>query len=83
MTAPTLKTPGSNPAHYNKLTPEPIDVITGWRLDFALGSVIKYVARAGSKPGEARERDLQKASDYLHLAIHGHWPWDDPQKSEE
>lgn len=55
------------PLHYTALSPEPIDVIEGWGLSFALGNVIKYVARAGRK-GDAFE-DLEKAIYYLQREI--------------
>ena len=57
MTDPT------RPEHYTALSPEPIDVIEAWELNFNLGNVVKYVARAGRK-GDALE-DLQKALWYL------------------
>ena len=57
------------PDYYRSLDPEPIDVIKSWNLDFCLGNVIKYVARAGKKPGESRDKDLHKAMHYLLLAL--------------
>ena len=38
-----------HPSHYRHGSIEPIDVIEDWNLDFNLGSVIKYVGRAGHK----------------------------------
>lgn len=38
-------------------------------LDFALGNVVKYVSRAGTKPGESKLRDLKKAQWYLTRVI--------------
>lgn len=38
-----------NPTHYNRLSPEPKDVIRSWELNFNLGNAVKYVARAGHK----------------------------------
>lgn len=45
------------PEHY-RLDPEPIAVIKAWDLGFCLGNVIKYLARAGHKAGESRDKDL-------------------------
>lgn len=56
-------------SHYNRLDPEPIDIIKSWGLDFCLGNVIKYIARAGHKTGESRDKDLHKAMDYLRYAL--------------
>lgn len=55
--------------HYMKLTPEPIDVIDGWGLDFYDAQVIKYLARAGKKQGEDEIKDRTKARDYLQRKI--------------
>lgn len=59
----------TNPDHYKRLSPEPIDVIESWSLGFALGNAIKYIARAGAKPGETAARDLAKAAWYLGRAL--------------
>lgn len=56
-----------HPSHYNKGKYEVIDVIADWKLNFALGNVIKYVARAPFK-GNQRE-DLEKAMWYLKYHI--------------
>lgn len=40
-------------------------IIDYYNLDFSLGNVIKYVLRAGKKPGEDALKDLKKAYDYL------------------
>jgi hypothetical protein len=61
--------PVYHPPHYEKLTPEPIDVIESWGLDFHCAQVIKYIARAGNKPGNSREQDLRKARYYLDRCI--------------
>lgn len=53
--------------HYSRLHPEPIEVIEAWGLDFHLGNVISYIARAPHK-GE-QLRDLQKAEWYIHRRI--------------
>lgn len=56
-----------NPEHYNRLSPEPKDVIHSWGLNFNLGNAVKYIARAGHK-GDAAE-DLRKAQQYLQFEI--------------
>jgi hypothetical protein len=61
--------PVYHPPHYEKLTPEPIEVIESWGLDFHRAQVLKYLARAGNKPGNSREQDLRKARYYLDRAI--------------
>jgi hypothetical protein len=51
------------PRHYKDLDPEPIRVISSWKLNFNLGNVLKYVARADLK-GQPLV-DLKKAAEYL------------------
>ena len=41
------------------------DVIRAFKLNFALGNVVKYVLRAGRKPDESDLDDLDKALWYL------------------
>lgn len=48
---------------------EPIKIIDYYDLNFDLGNVIKYVLRAGKKPGEEKVKDLMKARDYLDHEI--------------
>lgn len=57
----------SNPAHYCFGRFEPKDVIRDWKLNFNLGNVIKYVARAGKKDDILQ--DLKKAKQYLEFEI--------------
>jgi ribosome modulation factor len=58
------------PSHYDpESTYEPLKVIRAWGLGFELGNVLKYLARAGRKPGATRLEDLQKAATYLALEI--------------
>lgn len=68
MQIKTLEIAGIAPAHYD-MDPQPVDVIKAWKLDFCLGNVVKYVARAGKKPGESRDADLNKAMHYLRLDL--------------
>lgn len=56
-----------NHPHHYAYSHEPIDVIISWELDFCLGNVLKYIARAGKK-GPAVE-DLKKAMFYLQREI--------------
>ena len=55
----------NNPKHYGEPDSpyQAIKVIEAWDLDFCLGNVIKYIARAGKK-GDALQ-DLKKAKWYL------------------
>ena len=66
--------PSSNvqhPVHYGgKDNPyEAIKVIEAWGVGFCLGNTLKYISRAGKKPGEAELKDLQKARWYLDRHI--------------
>jgi hypothetical protein len=45
----------------------PIEVINAWGLGFELGNAVKYISRAGKKPGQSRVQDLRKAIEYLEL----------------
>jgi hypothetical protein len=56
-----------HPAHYNVGKYEVLDVVLDWKLDFLLGNVVKYVARAAHKGNELV--DLCKAREYLNRAI--------------
>lgn len=55
--------------HYVDHRIQPWDVIDEYGLDFYRGSVLKYVLRAGAKPGNSRLQDLKKARHYLDKAI--------------
>ena len=59
----------NHPKHYAQHPAgiECIDVVE--HFGFNLGNVIKYVWRSGLKPGEATEKDLQKAMWYLEREI--------------
>lgn len=63
-----MSTQIDHPDYYSPDTVEVIDVIQAWHLDFALGSALKYIARAGRKPGASKEDDLKKAIWYLNFA---------------
>jgi len=58
------------PAHYaSKTGVQAIEVIQDFDLNFCLGNVFKYIARAGKKPNEDRMKDLLKAREYLDLEL--------------
>lgn len=61
----------NHPDHYQMQDKiyEPYKVINEWNLDFNLGSVLKYIARAGKKPGEDAVRDLKKCKQYIDFEI--------------
>jgi len=48
---------------------EVIDVIHTESIGFSLGNVLKYICRAGHKPGNTLEGDLNKALAYLDYEI--------------
>lgn len=57
-----------HPSHYTEGRKfEPKDVIRDWRLNFNLGSALKYIARAGRKDDIVQ--DLKKAQEYLQFEI--------------
>ena len=59
----------TNPSHYQMGNIQVWDFIIDQDLDFLLGNVIKYVCRAGAKPGESRRDDLEKAKVYIEKAL--------------
>ena len=58
-----------NPDYYKANGIEVIDFIDVYGLNFNLGNVIKYIARAGYKNGEDTLTALQKAEWYLSHEI--------------
>jgi len=60
-----------HPAHYGGADNvyEAIKVIEAWKLDFTVGNAVKYIARAGKKPGESELDDLEKARWYLERRL--------------
>ncbi len=59
-----------HPSHYGGDTPyEAIKVIEAWNLGFHLGNAVKYIKRAGSKPGHPIVEDLRKAMWYIDREI--------------
>ena len=59
--------PVLHPTHYTFSPIEPISVVESWQLDFHLGNVVKYIARAGHKGDKLQ--DLRKARWYLDRRI--------------
>ena len=59
----------NHPDYYNKGGIEVSDFIEAYDLNFNLGNVIKYIARAGNKPEEDRLTALKKAKIYLEREI--------------
>jgi hypothetical protein len=57
-----------DPKHYNRLNPQPIEVIEAWGLDFCLANALKYISRAGYKTEDPTE-DLKKAVWYINRRI--------------
>ena len=58
-----------NPDYYKSENIEVIDFIEAYNLNFNLGNVIKYIARAGKKTDEVYSTALQKAEWYLRREI--------------
>jgi hypothetical protein len=46
-------------------------IIEDFKLDFLSGTVVKYMLRAGNKPGDSDVQDLKKARWYLERKING------------
>ena len=59
----------NHPAHYNSSKIEVIQAIEAWKMDYHLGSVIKYIARAGRKSVLTEIEDLEKAAWFLARKI--------------
>ena len=59
----------NQPDHYKGNGMKAIDVIEAYDLNFSLGSAVKYILRAGSKPNESLQEDLSKAIWYLQREI--------------
>lgn len=46
-----------------------IHVIEAWGLNFCVGTAVKYIGRAGKRPGESYKKDLHKAIWYLRREL--------------
>lgn len=66
--------PVTKPAHYTHSRIEVWDAIDAWGLNYFLGNVVKYVARADRK-GNAVE-DLEKAQAYIAKELERRREWD-------
>ena len=59
-----------HPSHYTEGRKfETWDVIADWGLDYFTGNALKYISRAGRKPGNDEVQDLLKAMRYLEKKI--------------
>jgi hypothetical protein len=68
-TQPTVNSSKTNPDHYRRGAIEPWDFIASQGMDFLLGNAVKYITRAGHKPGESAKDDLEKAIVYLQKKL--------------
>lgn len=59
----------TDPSYYRLGGIQPIEVIEAWGLSFCLGNALKYICRAGFKPGAHRLDDLKKAAWYINREI--------------
>jgi len=57
-----------NPSYYADRGIQPMEVALLWRLNAPLASALKYICRAGHKPGAAYQDDITKAIRYLEMA---------------
>lgn len=62
--------------HYNRYSPEPIELINRYNLGFNLGNVFKYLTRAGTKENTPYRDDLEKTRDYLRFECVYNSPFD-------
>lgn len=58
-----------HPSHYTRGKIEVIDFIQDQQLNFACGSIVKYVCRAGYKDVNKHIEDLEKAKQYIDFEI--------------
>ncbi len=55
-----------HPSHYQTFSGlEAVDVIEAFELDWHRGNALKYILRAGKKPGQPADQDIEKAVWYL------------------
>lgn len=60
-----------NPNHYRELGAySALHVVEKWGLNYLLGNSLKYMQRAGKKPGATALTDLRKARWYLQRQLH-------------
>jgi Protein of unknwon function (DUF3310) len=59
-----------NPAYYKGNNGmQPIDVVEAFELGYSLANAVKYILRAGKKPGESELDDLMKAQWYIERRL--------------
>lgn len=58
-----------SPFYYTRLDPQPRDVSRAWGLNYAKATAIKYISRAGHKPGSSELVDLEKAISFLQWEV--------------
>jgi hypothetical protein len=63
----TMDDPVNRPSHYTRFPVEVIELTE--HLNFCRGNVVKYVCRAGRKPGADELEDLRKGLWYLQREI--------------
>nr|DAV51502.1 MAG TPA: nucelotide kinase [Caudoviricetes sp.] len=63
LSLPAEEAAVNHPAHYATYDPEVITITE--RLNFCAGNVVKYLARAGRKPGAPEQLDRDKARWYM------------------
>lgn len=59
----------NHPEHYNRGGIEFVDIVDSYQLGFYEGNIVKYLLRAGKKPGNSKLQDLKKARWYLSYLI--------------
>lgn len=67
MAQQSTSDPVSSPSHYTAYPVEVIELTE--HMNFCLGNVVKYCARAGLKDPETEIQDLKKAAWYLNREI--------------
>jgi hypothetical protein len=56
-------------SHYEQMPMMPFQIIDAFGLDFYGGNALKYLLRAGRKPGSTKLEELKKARHYLDEMI--------------
>ena len=59
----------TSPDHYQLGKFQVWDFIVDQDMDYLTGNIVKYISRAGTKPGESKMDDLLKAQAYLNKLI--------------
>jgi len=61
-----------SPSYYTRGEIQPWDFIRDQELNYHLGNAVKYICRAGKKPGNTAAKDIQKAIHYLQNELQHH-----------